>query len=345
MSFLGNRMGKLIVELLSDPEEGERGKVYLPRFLWILGVICGTPLLVVGILLCSKGQHSGIAFILFSLLGLSLIMAYFHCRITYDEEGFYARNFLGVRRHYTYDQVTGIRKNTHETFLYVGKRRIMVDTFAIGGEKFIKTVKKEYSKHHNGKFLPNIKNTKWDPFRGNIRNPGTYVTGYIIVGLLMVAFLFQVLYSLYVPDSPNSTKERNVFFQSWQMEEDNLLLRASDDMLYKIIWIDETVDLQRIRELCDGETILTAYADTDRSDEGEEYYLVKALFCQGEEIIGFEDTDRIYRQETWSFIFLPIAGCVAWAVFVILSIVVGRNPKKFRKKIKKSLFGNDYIGR
>ena len=59
-----------------------------------------------------------------------------------------------------YDQYTAIKENSHEKFLYVGKKKLMVDELAIGGEGFIKHVKLKYQSIHNGQTLPKISKRK-----------------------------------------------------------------------------------------------------------------------------------------------------------------------------------------
>ena len=48
-------------------------------------------------------------FLVFVLLGVSLILAWINYRIWYDSSGFIIRNVLGVRRDYTYSDITALR--------------------------------------------------------------------------------------------------------------------------------------------------------------------------------------------------------------------------------------------
>ena len=50
----------------------------------------------------------------------------------------------------------------HEKYIYVGKRRVIVDEFSVGGDDFIKLVKKKYRTLHDGQSLPKIYKTKYD---------------------------------------------------------------------------------------------------------------------------------------------------------------------------------------
>ena len=81
---------------------------------------------------------------------ISLIVGFINCRISYDEDGFVSKNFLGIKRKFTYDQVTAIKENLRESYIYMGDRRVMVDQLAVGGDEFIKLVKKKYWRFWKG---------------------------------------------------------------------------------------------------------------------------------------------------------------------------------------------------
>lgn len=53
-------------------------------------------------------------FLVFVLMGVSLILAWINYRIWYDSSGFIIRNVLGVRRDYTYSDITGLREYPKE---------------------------------------------------------------------------------------------------------------------------------------------------------------------------------------------------------------------------------------
>ena len=126
-------------------KSGEKGKVQLPIGLAALGII-GTvfslvPAFIVAIL--DGDILLSILFVALSLLGTTLIVAFVNCRITYDENEFTAKNFFGIKRTFKYEQVTAIKVRTHETFIYVGKHRVMVDELSKGGAEFIALVREK----------------------------------------------------------------------------------------------------------------------------------------------------------------------------------------------------------
>lgn len=135
-----------ILGYLKQPKQAENGKVHFPKFFIILGMITFVAFLIPTVITAFLDIPLlvPVIFLLFSLLGMSLIVAFINCRISYDQNGFVHKSFFGIKRQFTYDQVTAIKENAHEKYIYVGKKRLMVDELLIGGNDFIKFVKKEY---------------------------------------------------------------------------------------------------------------------------------------------------------------------------------------------------------
>ncbi len=102
------------------------------------------------VFISGKAVWTSVGFLVLALWGVSIIVAFINCRIYYGDEGFVAKKFLGIKRMVSYSQVTAIRENSHEAYIYIGKTRIMVDGFAIGRQQFIKYVKKKYKANNNG---------------------------------------------------------------------------------------------------------------------------------------------------------------------------------------------------
>ncbi|MBP3333641.1 MAG: hypothetical protein J6M35_06295, partial [Clostridia bacterium] len=97
-----------VLAFLRQPKKAEKEKVYLPKFFVILGLITSTIFLIPTLITAFLDEPIWvpILFLAFSLLGASFIIAFVNCRVSYDEDGFVAKNFFGVKRKFTYDQVT-----------------------------------------------------------------------------------------------------------------------------------------------------------------------------------------------------------------------------------------------
>lgn len=334
-----------VLGYLRQPKQSEDGKVYLPKFFAILGAIASAIFLIPTAITAfsNKSLWVPILFLLLSSLGATLIIAFVNCRIYYDQDGFIYKSFFGIKRKFTYEQVTAIKENTHEKFLYVGKRKLMVDEFSIGGDDFIKLVKKKYQTIHDGKSLPKIYKTKHDIFNGNVQDAGTFLFTYILLGVIVIGLLIFVVYYTYAPSTPNNTIEQSICFVSCEKSEEEIALTSSDNQIFKIRFIDEQFNAKDIQTLCDEETVVTTYSTEVTPKYEKSYYSLKAVKYNDTYFLSFDETNRLHRQEYILLVILEVAICLAWGMFVMFSIIIGRNPKRFSKRVVRLFFKDGYV--
>lgn len=335
-----------VLTFLRQPKKAEKGKVYLPKFIVILGLITSTIFLIPTLITAfSDGPIWGpIVCFVFSFLGLYLIIAFINCRVSYDEEGFTVKNFWGIKRKYTYDQVTAIKENMHEDYIYIGKRKVMIDEFSVGGIEFIAYVRKRYRTIHNGQALPKIHKTKHDIFNGNVEDVSGFVFVYIMFSVLIVAFaIFLVWYIYFTPNTAANTVEQQVSFTSHIVEGNEIVLTSSDNKLYKIRFIGDGFDSDEIKSICDGKTVITIYSKEITPDDEDDYYSIKAILNEGAYLLSFDETNRWHQEEYWPLLFFPVIFAIVWGAYIAGSIIVGRNPKKFSKKVIKLFFKDGYV--
>lgn len=329
------------------PKNVEEGNVCLPRSFAVLGAVASAVFLIPAFITAFSDQADlwvPILFLLLASLGAVAVIAFVNCRISYDEDGFVSRNFFGIKRTVTYEQVTAIRENKNETFLYIGKRRILVDRIAVGGYEFIKLVKKKYRTLHGGQYLPRVTKVKGDIFKGNIHDPGSFLFVYILVAVVMIGVLiFTVCHTYFSPSTANNTEEHGVSFVSCESGDGELILTPAKGRLYKIRFIEEPFDAEKIRALCDGEQTVTVYCEEITPDDEEAYYSVKAILQDGVYLLTFEQTNQWHRDEYGLLVVFAAGLCLLWGLFVAASIVVGRNPKKFSKRVIRAFFKNEYV--
>ncbi len=195
-----------VLSFLRRPRKGEKGKVVLPPFLAIIGIIGSVPFIVAAAYtaFAVKSIWATVFFLAFSMLGLSLVVAYTNCRITYDDEGFTHKSFFGITRHYKYEDITAVKHGTHEDFIYIGKRRLMVDELAIGADDFFSTANKQYRKKF-GIDIPEQPRKKLF-FSPDIPNQGALLFAWIfmeVLGLLFAGLLIFVM----ITSPPENTTE------------------------------------------------------------------------------------------------------------------------------------------
>ena len=335
-----------LLAVLRQPKKAKKGKVYLPALLAIIGIIDCTVFLIPTLITAFTEETPWIslAFLAFSLFGAAIIVAFVNCRVSYDQDGFVAKNFFGIKRKYTYDQVTAIKEGMHEDYLYVGKRRIMIDEFAIGGAEFIGFVAKKYRTIHDGRALPVVRKTKGDIFNGNVEDVFGFMFAYISVGVLILIFaIFLAWHAFLTPYSVENTTEQRVSFESYTVEKTGIRLAASDNRIYSVRTVGKDYDTKRIKALCDGETAYTVYVKEITPDDGENYYSVKAIKQEDSYILSFEESNAQHRQEYWVLLLFPLGFAMIWGVYVFFSIKVGRNPQKYSKKVIRLFFRDGYV--
>lgn len=332
-----------VLAFLRQQKKTEKGKVYLPKFFVLSGLITSSVFLIPAIITAFSDEPIWIPILLaaFSLLGATLMIAFVNCRISYDEEGFIVKNFFGIKRKFTYDQVTAIWENMHEDYIYIGKRKVMIDGFSAGGTEFIAYVRKIYSTIHNGQALPQIR--KHDIFNGNVKDASSIMFAYVMISVIIVAFaIFVVCHIFFTPSTIDNTVEQEVIFESCDIREDEIFLITSDNQLYKIKLIGEGINTEEIESICDGKTIVTTYSKEVAPDD-EEDYLIKAILNDDTYLLSFEETNRLYREEYWPMVFIPVVLAILWGSVIAVSIIVGRNPKKYSKKVVRLFFKDGYV--
>ena len=335
-----------LLAVLRQPKKAKQGEVHLPALLAIIGIVGCAAFLIPTIITAFTEPKPWIslAFLAFSLLGASLIVAFINCRVSYDRDGFVAKNFWGIKRKYTYDQVTGIKEGIHENYLFIGKRKVMIDELAVGGAEFIGFVRKQYRTTHNGRALPVIRKTKGDIFNGNVEDVFGFMFAYISVSvLILVTMAILVWYVFLTPSSVANTEERQASFESYTVEKTVIRLSASDDRIYSVRTVGKDYDVDRIKALCDSETVYTVYVKEVTPDDGEEYYSVKAIRYEDSYILSFEETNTRHRQEYWVLPLFPLGFALMWGIYVFFSIKVGRNPKKYSKRVIGLFFKDGYV--
>ena len=330
-----------VLSFLRQPKKPEKGKVILSKALAIVGVICSAVLLILAFISILSNDDPGlsVAFLVISLICSLLIIAYLNCRISYDKDGFTAKNFFGIKRRFTYDQITGIKHNMHESYLYMGKRRIMIDEFGVGGLDFILFANKQYRKLHR-KPIPE-KVTK-DIFNGNIESPGEFIFVFIVISIICLGLMIAIGFISFWPSTPNNTTEQQVILQEFQMEKDQLILTSTDGQIYKINSANK-IKTETITALCDGKTEVTVYSKQYNSNDGNPYYSVKAIAYRDAYLLSFDETDRLNRLESIPVLTIFLTLNLIWGFFVAGTIIVGRNPTKYSPKIVKCFFKPEYV--
>ncbi|MCC8068277.1 MAG: hypothetical protein LIO71_00690 [Ruminococcus sp.] len=154
----------------------KNGVVTISPIALIVGILCSILFLILTI-----GVYIG--FGIFELLGISLIVAYFNCKIYYEPNQFTHKNFFGVKHTYKYSEITKIKYGTSDTIIYVGKKKISVDSMA-DSKDFLRLV--------NSKTNQSVKSVKEKLFNDNVYNAGEFIFAYGIVLVYIIGCMIFI---------------------------------------------------------------------------------------------------------------------------------------------------------
>ncbi len=323
------------------PEKAEKGSVKMQKAIGIIGGIGFFFFIALTVITASLAQpiEIPILFIVFALVSAALVIAYVNCRISYDEEGFVTKNFFGIKRNYTYSQVTSVRETKHDKYIDIGKRSVTLDALFVGTDEFIAVVKQKYSQLHGGQSIPQRKKAKYDLFDGNVVNAEQKLAMYILIGLMLIgAVVFTVVYTFFLPKTADNTIKQTVCFVSCEVKKDEIVLTSTDRQTYAIRFIDKQFDAKKFAALCDGETPVTTYSVKVNPDDKEDYYAVMAIEYSGTYLLTFEESNRLHTQEYWPLIAFAAGLCLLWVAYIAGAVKVGRNPQRFSKRLVKLFF-------
>lgn len=177
-----------IHHLFQKPDETKYKTVILSKFLLKIGIVTtGIQCLITLIIAWNSVNIFGMLLAIFLFLPCSLIIAYCNCRIFYDESGFTAKSFFGIKRTYSYREITGIYGKAGDVQIFMGKRVVRIDEIADGKFEFIFFAQKQYGKWNNGKTIPVV--PPKDVFKGNVERGGEILCVYLLFILLCVAMI------------------------------------------------------------------------------------------------------------------------------------------------------------
>ncbi len=329
----------------TETAEVKEGKVFLSPAILIFGIIMTVIILIPAVvcLFIDGLRWASVFLAVFSLLSFSMIIGFINCRIYYDEDGFVAKNILGIKRKFTYDEVTGLKENTHEKYIVAGKRKVMIDEYAVGGDEFIDFVRRKYRIIHNRRHLPLVYKTKFDLFNGHVQDAEILLFGYILGFVTCVGVFVFMFCSVFVPKTENNTVEQTHCFKYCEVQRNEVILTTVDNQVLKIRFIDEQFSPEAVKAVCDGETELTVYCKHVNPKYEKSFYLIKAIKENENYILSFDETHRMYKQEYLPLLVFPVFFLLLWTGFVVTSVVVGRNPKKYSKKLVKKLFADKKV--
>ncbi len=335
----------LSARIKKHEEENTFRMMRIPMF---IGVGCGIFMAIIlfAISFSDAGAGAYIALAVFSLLPLALISSYFTFHIDFDKDGFTHRNALGITRRYRYTDVTGISGGAEQgdITIYADGHKIRIDGGAnpIKKSKFLSFVRTQYRKNNKGQVLPR-KRPKTDIFNGNVNNPGEFIFVYALIYVFIIG-MFIFIAVAWQPTKAEDLTYQTVSFDRYAInddETDDLYLYA-EGKEYRIYSYEKVLqNTEQLLSLCNGKTLFTV-----GMEEYDTHSNVSTLESKnGVPYLTLEETNHVERASLLMMCLFFGGFFVIWTAFVVLSVMIGRNPKKYPKWLVHGFFKPSYINR
>lgn len=326
-----------IITRQSRKDWGWKKVVHLPFGLAAIGMVCGGIFSIPMVLFAQDVKWLSVFFGVIVLGCDSLMVAYRNCVIWYDDEGFLARNFFGIKRSCSYAQVEELRTGKDIRVFFQG-HSILIDEISVDGERFLDNLIKGY-KRTTGKRIPSSPSfrRKWDPMNGHLDYPWAYFLFWVATGLFCAALPVFLIVVTGIQTDPSKIVVQNVQFSGYEIQGDSLMLSAEgEEQPYEICYFqDYGAELPEPEALCSGEVYCVG-VEGDRRD-------VKSLTgSHGEQYITLEREHRVYRarQRTAALLLCVLALIGMYCSY--LGIAVARHPERYSRKVQ-GLFYKDGV--
>lgn len=309
--------------------------VYLPFYLAGVGIVCGGILSIPTVVCAMDGDWMFAFFGVVVLACDCMMVAYLNCVIRYDDKGFVARNFFGIRRSCSYAEVEGIRFGKDHR-IYFQSHSVMLDEISVGRDEFIEAIDKGY-KRATGKWVPSLK-LKWDPMNGHIDHPWFYFCLWIFLGALSVAAPLVVSIAMLHETDPSDICVSSAVFSKYEVDDGTLRLYAEDkEAPFVIEYYEDYGDaLPKPDVLCNGNTYLVG------TEEGS-YYVQSLKSPNGTQYITLESNMAIYRENQLVGIVLMLFMSPLGIAVSYFAIAVARYPEQYSDTFRRLFYKDGYL--
>ena len=321
-----------LIYTIVQPRESDKGTVRHPKAYAYIGSICGLLFLIPAVICAFKTNdevYASICFLAFDLLALVLVLAYMSSRITYDEYTFTYTDILGRSFRYDYSEIESLDENSMDVVLRVGKKKISVDMMSRGFADFLRTANKGYRRHHKRGIPP--PDREKDLFHGNIRGTDELILGYSIGTVVIIGIVIFLMALPFIKYDESSTTLRETTLLTYRYDDNDIFFTASDGYEYELRNYDDSTDVEAIIALCGSDEQLYIYCRKVNPKHGDDYYNMKAIKVGDEFVLTFDETNRLEQNSNMFGIPFAIGFLIYWIVTLIMTVVVGRNPRKYKK--------------
>ncbi len=324
------------------------GKVFPTVPVLILGLVGSVPWIAISIIviIIKESIWFILFFAAFSFLGIFLLLMYINWRIYFDDEGFTVKNIFGFQRRYSYSDVTAIRETRDGTYIYMGKRHTSVGHFDAGGENFLNAVRTQYKKLHNTS-VPIRDISSRDIYKGNVEYGTVQFVGFCVIELLIIVLSAIVILNGLNPKLEDRSQYTEAYLTDYKVLSNKEIHFYGDGGKMYVIdyYMAEHIDGEKISALCNGKSKVSIYSKWEQPEGEPEHYQVYCLSYNGEEILSFDISNKAFSENQITIgLTIGLFLSILWSAFVVLSLIVGRNPDKHPKLFRllfKSSKNND----
>lgn len=321
-----------LIYTIAQPRESGKGTVRHPKAYAYIGSICGLLFLIPAVICAFQTDgdvYASIVFLAFSLLSAILVVNYMTAKIIYDDYTFTYTDFFGRSFRYDYSEITSMDENRMDIVLRVGKKKISVDMMSRGFADFLRTANMGYRRHHKRGIPP--PDREKDIFRGNIRGTEEQILGLAIGSVVILGVAIFLFILPFVKYDESDTELHETSFVSYRYHNNDIYFMASDGFEYSIRNYDDSTDIASVIALCGSDDSLQIYCRKVDPKRGDDYYNMKAIKVGDEFVLTFDETNRLEQNSNMFAIPFAIGFLVYWGITVVMTILVGRNPKKYKK--------------
>lgn len=347
MNLFSRALSRVAVEAVNKelhrPQNGDGRTVHLPKLLLVIGIICTAVFLIPACyFIFFEKELGGLGILAMSLLSSSMIIGYVNQRIYYDEDGFTAKSFFGIKRRYSYSDIEYIYGDAKkDSKIIANGRKIHLDEIAVGKFEFIAFAKKQYRTLNAGAKIPyKEKTSRFDAvFNGNVKNPGAQIFIYILIFVLIVGVIVLGVV-LNKPTEMDDLQFNTVTVNSYEINDEYIYLDINGFKTEPYLrgYRQTVADQARFMALLNEKQKFEIGYNTFVDDGVTEYRIEYIRDKNGTVLTTPEDFYEFYQHDFNIIMSIMVSFLVLWVIYVLFVIYVGRNPKKFSPKLVHKLY-------
>lgn len=309
--------------------------VHLPFFMVAIVMVCATILTVPTVVCAVDGDWMFALFGVVVLLSICMMTAYLNCVIRYDDEGFVARNFFGIKRSCSYGEVDCVRGRRDRKIWFNGYC-VTIDEICLGADEFMDALHKGHRKV-TGRHVPAFK-PKWDPMNGHMEHPWGYFILWVVMGLFCASFPVLVLYSMTAEPDPSEISVRSVEFCRYSVDYESLMLYAAgEERPYEI------ANYKDYGEILPSPEVLCSGGKYSVGVQGDSRCVSSLTDADGFRYITLESERQVYRDNQRPIAWVISIASVVGVFFCYMGIAVARHPERYSEFVRRLFYKDGYL--